>query len=338
MLSIPETPQLEGMGNNINLASVLAYDVSELVNSNPWTESAELTELPVYVNSRPTFPWPPSIGESQFDEIINEMNTFLSEIAGRLKIPEEELIFSGTTPSEEIIKKTEGEAFVTEDSAQWQDITLTVHYDMTAEIRFSEPIRLPDEYSVSDKASYDEIEKAASYIKEEYNDLIDMKDPQINIYGGDYTYDGQKSSYKLSFYDGNGSYENQLIQYNFYQMEFCFDDNNEIYLIRIYNTDLSNTVGNYPIITFSEAKQPLSDQLAKSSENSETGDTSIIAGGELVYRFQEYDEYFIPYYKFYVEKASEYEENGLKQFTICYVPAIEERFIEYYAETNTIRQ
>ena len=337
VLSIPEIRQSDGMGSDIGFVHVLAYDISELVNSNPWTESAELTELPVYVNSHPSYPYPPSVSESQLDE----MKALLTEIAERMGIPEDELIFSGNAPSEEALEKTEGAAAVTEVSASWQDITLTVRYDMTAQIRFSDPVQLPDEYAVSGQPSYDKTENAALYLKEKYSDLLDlnMQDPQINIYGGEYMYTGERSiySYKLSFYDGSGSYTDQLLQYNFYQTEFYFDDNNELNLIIINNTDLSNTVGNYPVISADEAEEYLKEGEYGDMFPYDITDESVIADVELVYYYMDFYEYFIPYYKFYVEQPSEYE-NGLKRYDICYIPAIESKFIEYVPETFFIRQ
>lgn len=337
VLSIPKTQQSDGMGSDIGFVNVLAYDISELVNSNPWTESAELTELPVYVNSHPSYPWPPDVSESQ----LNEMNALLTEIAERMGIPEDELIFSDNASSEGALEKAEGAAEVTEVSASWQDITLTVRYDMTAQIRFSDPVQLPEEYAISGQPSYAKTENAALYLKEKYSALLNlnMQDPQINVYGGEYMYTGERSiySYKLSFYDGSGSYTDQIIQYNFYQTEFYFDDNNELYLIRINNTDLSNTVGDYPVISADEAEEYLKAGEYGDMFPYDITDESAVAGVELVYYYMDFYEYFIPYYKFYVEQPSEYE-NGLKRYDICYIPAIESKFIEYVPETFFIQQ
>ncbi|HIV17651.1 MAG TPA: hypothetical protein IAB17_06635 [Candidatus Alectryocaccobium stercorigallinarum] len=337
VLSLPKAQQSDGMGSDIGFVHVLAYDISELVNSNPWTESAELTELPVYVNSHPSYPWPPAVSEN----LLNEMNAFLTDIAERMGIHEDELIFSDDASSEEALEKTEGAATVTSVSAQWQDITLTVHYDMTAEIRFSEPIQLPAEYAISGQPTYAKTENAALYLKEKYSGLLNlnMQGPQINVYGGEYMDTGERSiySYKLSFYDGSGSYTDQIIQYNFYKTEFYFDDNNELYLIRINNTDLSNTAGDYPIISADEAEEYLKENEYGDMFPYDVTDESVVADVELVYYYMDFYEYFIPYYKFYVEQPSE-NENGLKRYDICYIPAIESKYIEYVPETFSIWQ
>ena len=55
-----------------------------------------------------------------------------------------------------------------------------------------------------------------------------------------------------------------------------------------------------------------------------------IAKVELVYRVGEYEKYYIPYYRFYVELPdAEYKENNndTKTYGAYYVPAVEGRYI-----------
>lgn len=47
-----------------------------------------------------------------------------------------------------------------------------------------------------------------------------------------------------------------------------------------------------------------------------------VAKAELVYRTGAREEYFMPYYRFYVELPEE-ERDGLKTYGIYYVPAVE---------------
>ena len=48
---------------------------------------------------------------------------------------------------------------------------------------------------------------------------------------------------------------------------------------------------------------------------------------ELIYRTGEYEEYYMPYYRFYVELPEEERENGLKTYGAYYVPAVESSYI-----------
>ena len=52
-----------------------------------------------------------------------------------------------------------------------------------------------------------------------------------------------------------------------------------------------------------------------------------VAKVELVYRNGCNEKYFMPYYKFYVEVKSEVDKNGLKDFGVYYVPAVESQYI-----------
>ena len=48
---------------------------------------------------------------------------------------------------------------------------------------------------------------------------------------------------------------------------------------------------------------------------------------ELVYRVSHRDEYFMPYYRFYVEMPEGELENGLKDYGAYYVPAVDRAYL-----------
>ena len=48
---------------------------------------------------------------------------------------------------------------------------------------------------------------------------------------------------------------------------------------------------------------------------------------ELIYRTEGYDEYYMPYYRFYVEIPEAELENRLKTYGAYYVPAVESSYI-----------
>lgn len=54
--------------------------------------------------------------------------------------------------------------------------------------------------------------------------------------------------------------------------------------------------------------------------------TNYIAKVELIYRTGASEQYYMPYYRFYVE-IPELEEDGLKTYGAYYVPAIESQYI-----------
>ena len=48
---------------------------------------------------------------------------------------------------------------------------------------------------------------------------------------------------------------------------------------------------------------------------------------ELIYRTDEHEQYFMPYYRFYVELPEEEMENGRKTYGAYYVPAVDRSYI-----------
>ena len=152
--------RLDSMG----FGGYMAYDISEVVNGNPWDDSASLETLPVYRNTASASVWPPEVTEERLDE----MTGFLKEIAARLGIPEDELVIAddrpGTEEREAIEKKFEdtGETVpeelygITRVTADLGNVKIDVLYDMTAEIHFTPAEKLPEIYDFSHYASYDE--------------------------------------------------------------------------------------------------------------------------------------------------------------------------------------
>ncbi|MDE6675190.1 MAG: hypothetical protein K2K19_10340, partial [Acetatifactor sp.] len=91
LLSISERND-DGMG----YSAYWAYDISELVNGNPWSETMELTTLPVYQN-RLTF-------DNYFVAYgvdFDAMKEFLLEIAGRLGLDTSSLVITDNTSEQE---------------------------------------------------------------------------------------------------------------------------------------------------------------------------------------------------------------------------------------------
>ena len=204
--------RLDSMG----FGGYMAYDISEVVNGNPWDDSASLETLPVYRNTASASVWPPEVTEERLDE----MTGFLKEIAARLGIPEDELVIAddrpGTEEREAIEKKFEdtGETVpeelygITRVTADLGNVKIDVLYDMTAEIHFTPAEKLPEIYDFSHYASYDEMQAAAEYLKETYQDLLAMENPQSNIYGEIMTFTGS-SSIPLGFMRGRGRWRSR---------------------------------------------------------------------------------------------------------------------------------
>jgi hypothetical protein len=311
----------------------MAYDISELINANPWDENSELSTLPVYQNSL-TYDANFIASGADFDK----MQEFILDVAGRLGLDTNSLTITDNAPGEEakqeIIEKfekagatvPEGYFDPTELVIKAEGITIEVDRSMTAKVSFDPAVSLPEEYNFTYYASYDDKAAVAEYLKSEYGDFIGIDTPQANIHGGDYNIYGQQM-YSIEFFNASGNEIEQLINYNFNRVTFDCDDEGRLFIARIYQPDLSVKIGDYPIISSEQAKKLLLGGNYITTVPYEISGDEFIKKVELIYRTGEYEEYFMPYYRFYVELPEAERENGLKTYGAYYVPAVESSYI-----------
>lgn len=325
MLSISETSN-EAMG----FEGYMAYEISELVNANPWNENMEISTLPVYQN-------PLSYDENFIEHgaDFTIMKTYLLEVANRLGMDTVNLPISDNTPSAEeqaaVLEKTNGDIpdgyfNPTAVIAEKNGIEIEVDASLTAKITFDPAVTLPDGYVFSYDSSYDDIASVAEYLKETYKDLLGMDNPQINIYGGDYNIDLQQS-YKIEFYNAANNLTDLILNYNFNRTAFYCDENGDLYMARIFQPDLSKKVADYPIISAKEAKELLLNGNYITTVPYEMPGENYIAKRELVYRTSKHEKYYMPYYRFYVELPDMKKDNGIKLYGVYYVPAVNKAYI-----------
>ena len=287
-----------------------AYDISELVNANPWDEDMQIAELPVYKN--------PVTYDDQFTAAgtdLNAMRKFLSDIAGRLALNTESLT----------VTESDGAFEPTSLRIETDDLKIEVDQTMTAVIRFHPAIALPDEYNFTDYASYEEISAVAEYLKEEFSSLIGFENPQVNVCGGDYD-SSQRQKYSIEFYNEGNSNVEQIVNYNFNRIVFYCDDDGKLFLVRVYSPNLTQKVADYPVISPAEAMRLLSKGQYITSVPYGFSGTEFVAKAELIYRTGNLEAYFMPYYRFYVE-IPELEDDGMKTYGAYYVPAVKEAYI-----------
>ena len=141
MLKIAENTNAEGF------EGYMAYDISDLVNANPWSEDMELSVLPVYRN---VLSYDESYIVSGAD--FEAMGNFLSEIASWFGMDVENLTIRDNTPASEeqaaILEKTggdipEGYFNPTAVIAQENGIKIEVDIAMTATITFDRRVLCP---------------------------------------------------------------------------------------------------------------------------------------------------------------------------------------------------
>lgn len=311
----------------------MSYDVSDLKNENPWNEDVQISTLPVFKNTSSY-----GVSGTAPNPNIKVMQDKAKEVASLLGIDLEDIEITDNFPSEEMIEKiTEkfaatgeevpNESFIVDRVyIKSENIEIEVVSNLVTTIRFKPAITLPQEYNFTHFATYDDIHKVALYLHEEYKELLQMASPTINVNGGDYNIYAEQQ-FGISFFDSNGSLEEQIINYNFNYVTFACDEEGKLFISRIYQPDLSEKIGEYPIITPEQAEQLLTENEYITTVPESFPGVDYVKKVELVYRNGR-EEIFIPYYRFYVEMPSMKRDNGLNTYGAYYVPAIEEQYIE----------
>ena len=305
----------------------MAYDISELVNANPWNENLELPTLPVYKNPLTYDETKGITTGASFDE----MQEVLLEMADRLGVEAEWMTVVEERPYEEIQHKIGDEServfepinLITETDG----IRISVGRTLHVTISFEPAISLPDEYKFTHyESSYEDMCAVAEYLKKEYENIIAMDAPETNISGGDYTFDAQQT-YDIDFFDMSGTDVEKIVNYNFNRASFSCNDEGQLYRISISQPDLSKKVGDYPIITSKQARKLLSEGNYLTTVPYEIPGLAYVKKVELVYLGGGKTECYMPYYRFYVELLEAERENGLKTYGAYYVPAVEETYL-----------
>ena len=325
-----------GMGG-FGFEGYLAYDISELGSGvNPWTEEETVELLPVYQN-------PLSYDERYRASGANprRMKALLLDTAQKLGIDTQNTPITDNTPDEATQKAiTEKLAAVGEEVPEGyfdpttlimeaDGIKIEVDQTLTALIKFDPPVKLPEEYNFTYSATSSEMRKAAAWLQENYWGLLSgMSKPRLDQGMADRNIYGERS-FNVEYFDGSGSLEEQIVNYNFNRVAFYNDDEGELFLARVYAPDLSNKLGEYPIITVEEAKELLLAGNYATSVPYDLPKAEEIAKVELVYRTSSYEAVWLPYYRFLVELPEEYrpEDKSLRDYGAYYVPAVDGRYI-----------
>ena len=335
LLTLPDT-----LSGGMGFEGLMAYDISELVNNNPWTGEMNLTTLPVFRN--------PITYETPFHMAVGTdleaMHSLLLDVAGRFGLEEADLTITDNTPDEgykTAITEQMEQAGITDVReeyfaptrlmAEGDEASIDVDLNMVADIHLDPALDLPEEYPLSRYVSCEELAHTAQYLATDYADVLGMEQPVADISGGDRHFDGQSSGYTLSFYEGSGSDTDRILAYNFRQVSFYGNDEGELYLVRVRRPDLSQKLGDYPIITADQARELLTEGHYLTTVPCEMPGEEYIRKVELIYRTGTEEECWMPYYRFWVEvddaPAPADQAPGLKTYGAYYVPAVSEEYL-----------
>lgn len=318
-LDLPQLT-LHFIGGDMGFEGYMAHSYEELVNANPWNEDMQLTHLPVFKNTL-------ILGNSY--EVTNPdwdtMESMLQEIAVRLGFPD----LAYERVYDKMMSTVKGKN---------DDISITVDASGTAKVEFLTPVTLPSAYHFTYyDSSYEDMYAVATYLLKEYQDFLSMEHPSINIYGGDYNIYGEQG-YDIAFFDRSDDNVQALLNYHLNQISFHCNSDGKLWILWIDHPNLSELVGSYPIIDAAEAAELLKNGTYATTVPYDFPGEEYIRGCELIYRNSYLEEYYMPYYRFYVELPEEKDsnehvrENQLNTYGAYYVPAIEGKYIENMAE------
>lgn len=334
--SLPILTISEGSNQGMGFEGYSAYDVSEIISANPWTEVSQISELPVYKNPLEYHSKNPSMLIGGID--VERMREQLLNVAGRLGLDTSKLKVKEVTMSEQELQSLKewyanfgekipaGQLEPSQLVIETDGMRLDITPDLTTSIFFEPMVELPEEYCTDDTATEEDYLELAQYLQENYGALIDFESPQAELVGGGYTYDGQRSFHYVSFFDASDS-EEAILNYNFNRVIFYVNEGKGLTTVRVYATDQSQKVGDYPLITVDEAKEKLAEGQYKSTVPAAFPGLNYVARTELIYRTGQNETYFMPYYRFLVEMPEMAQDNGLKKYGAFYVPAVEDEYL-----------
>ncbi len=325
--------QLEFETGGMGFEGYMAYSIDDLVNENPWREDMILDTLPVYKGPGH---WAASGWQTEID--LEAMQSWALELAGRLGLSEKELTVGDNRPAaEEIEAIREKYAAIgeepppgsfsgpTEVVVAGKGIEITVDARFEAAIFFDPAIPLPGAYNFTYYAGYADTEATAEYLLECYRGLLGMKEPVINICGGDYNiYDEQM--YRIEFFEGAGNAAEQIVAYNLGAANFFCEDSGMLYGARIKRGAPGDKLGDYPLISAGAARVLLEEGHFLTTVPADFPGLEYVRRAELIYR-SGWEPTLLPYYRFYVEIPG-MAKGERKTYGAYYVPAVESRYIQ----------
>ena len=292
----------EGMG----FEGCMAFSIDELENGNPWTENMSLSTLPVFKN-------PLQNGGLNEKEMFDTATSFAKALG--LEILDRNL----QTPVENSPEYNMA-------ALTCEGIRIETNTSGETTIWFDPAIQIPD--FTGNPAQINTRSQALSVLNilmEKYPPIHQMDDPKEKLFG-DYNIFAQRN-FILSAYESGDDPVTQILGFNFNTVTFSLDEQGKLFIIRRFKQDLSQKLGDYPIISTEKAKQLLLNGHFITTVYEDMPAEDRIGSMELVYRTGRFEEVFMPYYRFWIELPSMEQENGLQTFGAYYVPAVEEQYL-----------
>ncbi|HBW13396.1 MAG TPA: hypothetical protein DEF30_06210 [Proteiniclasticum sp.] len=299
---------------------LMGKNIEEIHYDAPW-ESGDFDTLPVFQNAMGS----KSEVYTMEEKLLRMKKTLLSagERVG-VVIQEEEILVEWVQEDYPIV------------SYESEEHTISVNPDLSATIQFKTPVMIPNDLRSKEEPYFEQDSsmvyptlkeklRLSEYFAATYGDLLMMNYPETAVEGGDRNIYG-KRYYHVFFYEGSEDPKEKFLNYFFSRTYFNALEMDELSSIAIFHTDLSQKVGEYPIISEREARDLLVKGNYVSSVPEVFPGRKYIRRVELVYRTGYEEELFMPYYRILVEvPALKYE--GMNTYGAYYVPAVRSEYL-----------
>lgn len=310
--------------NTSGVGTIYVENVEELRTANPWTTDMVAQKFPVYQNHA----FVSSAGEPGY-YTREELLVMAENVAKKLETQLVDWEYVELL-EEDASERTDVSMLI----ANAKDAVIQIEGDGSISVEFTHGVKLPEEYVFSNKNTLEEANKVVDYLTERYASLLGMAD-SIADCRMSYDVDGNREITYVAF--SRGEKAKSVAEYCFKEVIFYADE--EGCLSRIHFGDVRQAaeyLGDYTIVTQAEAEKRLQEGNYVSimvEEDVKGGSFSEdnIAKVEVVYLTGSVCEYFQPYYCFYIELDN--SEWGYGRY---YVPAVENSYLDEFAEENPI--
>lgn len=193
----------------------------------------------------------------------------------------------------------------------------------------------------SPPADLTELQQSLEEMGQELADRLGYRQPAACWtidYATDYAVEGEvgiQPVLRTGLYEGYGSLEQQIVSYSLNRADpYASGEQGEGFSIWVTSADLSNKLGDYPVISLDEARQQLEEDAYYCSTGDFFPGQDSIAAVEIAYRGR---EILAPYYRFIVEvdtsqlnpdSVAAMEQEGCKHYAAFYVAAVESEYLE----------
>lgn len=299
---------MEGMGGG---AVTLEY-IRQADKNLPWKEDMKISVLPVYENLAYSSPAGAPVYLTK-DALLEKAESVAEDL--NVKI----LSTAYTWTSEANIGP-----YVNGITAKIEYGKIDVEGNGRVYVTFTDGLKLPEEYSLSNLASEKEANEAVAYLLEYFSGLLKADNLIPDAYVDCDLVGNRWVKYRAV---GSGEEINNIVEYYFNQVNFYFDEEKGLTGLRYGDErETAKYLGEYPIITVEGAKELLKQGKFISNYGISAVEGDVITDDKiydvmLEYRVLNTCEYFQPYYRFYVKL-----EGGFG-YGAFYVPAIEGKFL-----------